>query len=103
MKEKPVYRIKYWRYVNPESGEWVRTGLTTKASAERIAESLRKSHEQVEVYVDEEEAHHEARAEGEGEEDAGQVKTRPLYGGPVTEVVCKREENVLAIFRSVAG
>ena len=46
------YRVKYWRLVNEQSGEWCRTGMMTQESAEKVAESLRQSHEQVEVYFD---------------------------------------------------
>jgi len=49
------YRVKYWRQVNPEFGEWVKTGLMSKDSAEKVAESLREYHELVEVYEDENE------------------------------------------------
>lgn len=51
--EQQKYRVKYWRWVNEYGGEWYRTGLMTKDSAEKVAESLRKSQEQVEVYEDE--------------------------------------------------
>ena len=43
MKSKG-YRVKYWRWVNENFGEWVKTGLMTKYNAEMIAENLRKSH-----------------------------------------------------------
>lgn len=56
MKKHARYRIKYWVWINADYGEWRRTGLTTKESAEIIAKSLRKSHEQVEVYFDDDEA-----------------------------------------------
>ena len=46
------YRVKYWRWVNEQAGEWCITGLMTQESAEKVAESLRQSHEQVEVYFD---------------------------------------------------
>lgn len=39
--------------INPDFGEWVRTGLMSKDSAEKVAKSLKKSHELVEVYEDE--------------------------------------------------
>ena len=35
-----------------QAGEWYRTGLMTKEVAEKVAESFRESHEQVEVYYD---------------------------------------------------
>ena len=40
-----IYRIKY--------GD-LRTGLMSKTSAEAIAENLKKTHEQVGVYIDDE-------------------------------------------------
>ena len=46
------YRVKYWRWINEQAGEWYRTGLMTKENAEKVAESFRQSHEQVEVYYD---------------------------------------------------
>jgi hypothetical protein len=46
------YRVKYWRWINEQAGEWYRTGLMTQESAEKVAESFRQSHEQVEVYFD---------------------------------------------------
>lgn len=46
------WRVKYWRWINEQAGEWYRTGLMTKETAEKVAESFRKSHEQVEVYYD---------------------------------------------------
>lgn len=46
------WRVKYWRWINEQAGEWYRTGLMTKENAEKVAESLRQSHEQVEVYYD---------------------------------------------------
>jgi hypothetical protein len=49
------YRVKYWRWINEQAGEWYRTGLMTKENAEIIAENLREYHEKVEVYRDEEE------------------------------------------------
>jgi hypothetical protein len=49
------YRVKYWRWVNDQFGEWYRTGLMTKENAEKIAESLHEIHEKVEVYKDEDE------------------------------------------------
>ena len=48
------YRVKYWRWINEQAGEWYRTGLMTKDVAEKVAESFRQSHEQVEVYRDDE-------------------------------------------------
>lgn len=55
MKTKPkfTHRIIYWRWINPEVGEWVRTGLMSKESAEKLAEHLRHSHERVEAYKEE--------------------------------------------------
>lgn len=47
------YRIKYWVWINPEFGEWHRTGLMSKDSAEKVAKHLRLSHEMVEIYYDE--------------------------------------------------
>ena len=52
-KSKFTHRIIYWRQVNPEYGEWVRTGLMPIKAAEEMAEHLRHSHERVEVYEDE--------------------------------------------------
>ena len=46
------WRVKYWRWINEQAGEWYRTGLMTKENAEKVAESFRQSHEQVEVYYD---------------------------------------------------
>ena len=46
------YRVKYWRWINEQAGEWYRTELMTQESAEKVAESFRQSHEQVEVYFD---------------------------------------------------
>ena len=54
LRENGNYRVKYWRWINEQSGEWYRTGLMTQESAEKVAESLRQSHEQVEVYTDKE-------------------------------------------------
>lgn len=54
MNNKFTHRIIYWRWVNPEFGEWVRTGLMSKESAEKLAEHLRHSHDRVEVYKEEE-------------------------------------------------
>jgi len=55
IKPKFTHRIRYWRWVNPEYGEWVQTGLMPKESANKLAEHLSHSHERVEVYKDEEE------------------------------------------------
>ena len=52
---KPKYRVKYWRWVNPEFGEWQRTGLMEKMAAEQYANSIREYHEMVEVYEDDDE------------------------------------------------
>ena len=49
------YRVKYWRWINEQAGEWYRTGLMTKDVAEKVAESFRQSREQVEVYRDDDE------------------------------------------------
>ena len=46
------WRVKYWRWINEQAGEWYRTGLMTKENAEKVAESFRQSQEQVEVYYD---------------------------------------------------
>jgi hypothetical protein len=43
--------VKYWRWINEQAGEWYRTGLMTKDVAEKVAESFRQSHEQVESEV----------------------------------------------------
>ena len=43
------WRVKYWRWINEYAGEWYRTGLMTKESAEKVAEIFRQSYEQVEV------------------------------------------------------
>ena len=51
-----TYRVKYWRWVNPEYGEWVITGLMSFQSAIKVAESLSISHEQVTLYEDEQES-----------------------------------------------
>jgi hypothetical protein len=53
MRRNVKYRVKYWRWINNHYGEWCRTGLMTQESAEKVAESFRQSHEQVEVYRDE--------------------------------------------------
>lgn len=54
--KKPVcpvkYRVKYWRWINEEAGEWCRTGLMKKHEAELIKKHLEITHEQVEVYKD---------------------------------------------------
>jgi len=50
-----IYRVKYWRQVNPEFGEWVHTGLMKKEHAEQLAEDLCNRHEKVEVIIDESE------------------------------------------------
>lgn len=52
MPKNVNYRVKYWRWINEQAGEWYRTGLMTKENAEKVAESFRQSHEQVEVYFD---------------------------------------------------
>lgn len=52
MAKNVNYRVKYWRWINEQAGEWYRTGLMTKGVAEKVAESLRQSHEQVKVYRD---------------------------------------------------
>lgn len=41
------YRVKYL-----DNGEWVRSGLMTRANAEKIAKQLLMSYENVEVYED---------------------------------------------------
>ena len=46
------WRVKYWRWINEYAGEWYRTGLMTKESAEKVAESFRQYYEQVDVYYD---------------------------------------------------
>ena len=46
------WRVKYWRWINEQAGEWCSTGLMTQENASKVAESLRQSHEQVEVYYD---------------------------------------------------
>lgn len=55
MVDEPLYRVRYWRWVNTEFGEWVQTGLMSKRSAELLAENL-QCHERVEIYKDEQEA-----------------------------------------------
>jgi len=53
MAKEPVrYRVKYWRWINDELGEWVITGLMNKKSAETIREFVDKYHENVTVYED---------------------------------------------------
>jgi len=52
MQKNINWRVKYWRLINEYGGEWYRTGLMTKKSAEKVAESFREKHEQVEVYYD---------------------------------------------------
>lgn len=52
MPKNVNYRVKYWRWINEQDGEWYRTDLLTKDVAEKVAESFRQSHEQVEVYRD---------------------------------------------------
>ena len=52
MQRNIRYRVKYWRWINEQAGEWYRTALMTKENAEKIAEILWQSHEQVEVYYD---------------------------------------------------
>ena len=52
MQKNVNYRVKYWRWINEQAGEWQRTGRMTKETAEKVAESLSQSHEQVEVYFD---------------------------------------------------
>ena len=49
-----TYRIRYWIPVG-DSGYWQLTGLMTKENAETIAEGLRKTHANVEVYLDDNE------------------------------------------------
>jgi hypothetical protein len=52
LREKGNYRVKYWRWINNHYGEWCRTGLMKKHEAELIKKHLEISHEQVEVYKD---------------------------------------------------
>ena len=53
MQRNVKYRVKYWRWINEQAGEWYRTGLMTQESAEKVAESLRQSHEQMDCRDDE--------------------------------------------------
>lgn len=34
MPKNVNYRVKYWRWINEQAGEWYRTGLMTKDVAE---------------------------------------------------------------------
>ena len=52
MQKDIKWRVKYWRCINEYGGEWYRTGMMTKEAAEKVAESFRESHEQVEAYFD---------------------------------------------------
>lgn len=52
MQRNIKYRVKYWRWINEYAGEWCRTGLMKKHEAELIKKHLEISHEQVEVYKD---------------------------------------------------
>lgn len=49
------YRVKYWVWINEYYGEWHRTGLMSKKEADKMKQHLAMSHEQVEVYLDEDE------------------------------------------------
>ena len=40
MPKNVNYRVKYWRWINEQAGEWYRTGLMTKDVAEKVAERL---------------------------------------------------------------
>lgn len=55
MPKNVNYRVKYWRWINEQAGEWYITGLMTKENAEKVAESFGQSYEQVEVYRDDDE------------------------------------------------
>ena len=33
MRRNVNYRVKYWRWINEQAGEWYRTGLMTQESA----------------------------------------------------------------------
>ena len=50
---KPIWRVRYWKWITLCAGEWRCTGLMRKDVAEKIASSLRDTHERVEVYLDE--------------------------------------------------
>ena len=47
---KPIWRVRFY-----SNGEWHRTGLHRRDSAEKVAELLRKMHALVEIYIDESE------------------------------------------------
>jgi len=55
MKNRLIYRIRYWVNINEEYGEWHTTGLMTQKSAKAIKDDLLKSHDLVEIYKDEHE------------------------------------------------
>ena len=44
-----MYRVRYWRHVNTQYGEWAAIDVPDKEAAERLAEHLRPYHEQVEI------------------------------------------------------
>jgi len=51
-RNKINWRVKYCGGLNEEEEEWCRTDRMDEATAENIAEILRKSYDKVEVYYD---------------------------------------------------